>query len=82
MVLLPDGRAVVSWLGDATGPVEIRAQPFTAVGPAGDVTVVAHSGVARSSGFPQMVLADGALLFAWTRPSELLQVQAALARLR
>ena len=82
VVLLPDGRAVVSWLEDATGSAEIRVQPFTADGPAGDVAVVARSDVARSSGFPQMVLVDGALLFAWTRPGDQPRVQAALARLR
>ncbi len=82
VVLLADGRAVVSWLEDTAGTAEIRVQPFTAEGPAGAVVVVANSEVARSSGFPQMVLADGALLFAWTRPGDPPQVQAALARLR
>jgi len=82
VALLPDGRAVVSWLEDAPGPAEIRAQPFTPEGPAGAVAVIARSDVARASGFPQMVLVDGALLFAWTRPGDPPQVQAALARLR
>jgi hypothetical protein len=82
VALLPDGRAVVSWLEDATGSAEIRAQPFTEEGPAGTVAVIARSEVARSSGFPQMALVDGALLFAWTRPGDPPQVQAALARLR
>ncbi len=82
VVLLPDGRAVVSWLEDAAGSAEIRVQPFTADGPAGAVAVIARSDVARSSGFPQMILVDGALLFAWTRPGEQPQVRAALARLR
>jgi hypothetical protein len=82
VVLLPDGRAVVSWLEDAAGSAEIRAQPFTAEGPDGAVVVIARSEVARSSGFPQMVLVDDALLFAWTRPGDPPQVQATLARLR
>ncbi len=82
VVLLPDGRAVVSWLEGAAGSAEIRVQPFTADGPAGTVALVAHSEVARSSGFPQMVVVDGALLFAWTRPGDPPQVQSALARLR
>ena len=82
VVLLPDGRAVVSWLAETTGPAEIRAQPFTPEGPAGRAMVVARSDVARSSGFPRMALANGALLFAWTRSGEPPQVRAAVARLR
>jgi hypothetical protein len=82
VVLLPDGRAAVSWLEEARASAEVRVQPFTADGPAGIVTVIARSDVARSSGFPQMVLADGALLFAWTSSGEPAQVRAAVARLR
>jgi hypothetical protein len=82
VVLLADGRAVDSWLEDSTGSAEIRARPFSADGPAGAVAVIAHSEVARSSGFPQMVPVDDALLFAWTRPGDPPQVQAALVRLR
>lgn len=82
VALLPDGRAVVSWLEDTTGSAEIRAQPFTADGVAGAVVVIAKSGVARSSGFPQMILVDDALLFAWTQPGEPQRVRTALAGLR
>jgi hypothetical protein len=82
VVLLPDGRAAVSWLEETTASAEIRVQPFTADGPAGAVAVVSRSDLARSSGFPQMVLADGALLFAWTSSGEPAQVRAAVARLR
>jgi hypothetical protein len=82
VALLPDGRAVVSWLEDASGSAEIRVQPFTADGPAGDVALVARSEVSRSSGFPRMVLVGDALLFAWTGPGDPPQVKAALARLR
>jgi hypothetical protein len=82
VVLLPDGRAAVSWLAETNGSAEIRVQPFTLDGPAGIATVVSRSEVARSSGFPQMVLADGALIFAWTRSGEFPRVRAAVARLR
>jgi hypothetical protein len=82
VILLPDGRAVVSWLAETTAAGEIRVQPFTRDGPAGVATVVSRSDVARSSGFPQMLLADGALLFAWTGAGAQPQVRAAVARLR
>jgi hypothetical protein len=81
VVLLPDGRAAVSWLADRPGAAEITVQAFTAEGPAGAAAVIAHSDIARSSGFPQMVLGDGGLLFAWTRSGDRPEVRAAFARL-
>ncbi len=69
-VLLPDGRAVVSWLADTPGSAEIRAQIFSSSGAAGPAVTVARSDVARSSGFPQMSATDGGLLFAWTRTGD------------
>jgi hypothetical protein len=81
VALLEDGRAVVSWLEDRSGVAEIRAQIFTAEGAAAPAATVARSNVARSSGFPQMVPADGGLLFAWTRPGEPSRVLTAFADL-
>jgi hypothetical protein len=81
VVLLSDGRAVVSWLADVPGAAEIRAQPFTRAGPAGRMMVVAHADVARSSGFPQMARAGDGLLFAWTQSGESSRVRVAWARL-
>jgi hypothetical protein len=81
-VLLPDGRAAVSWLADEPGAAEIRAQAFDRDGPAGAIVTVATSDVARSSGFPQMALVADGLLFAWTAPGDPAQVRAAFARLR
>ena len=66
VVLLDDGRAVVSWLDEGTAGAVIRAQPFTAQGPSAPAADVAHANVARSSGFPQMTRIPGGLLFAWT----------------
>jgi hypothetical protein len=81
-VLLPDGRAAVSWLAEEPGGAEIRARAFNRAGPAGALVTIARSDVARSSGFPQMVpVADG-LLFAWTAPGDPAQVRTALAHLR
>lgn len=66
VVLLDDGRAVVSWLADGPGGAVIRAQPFTATGPAAGALDIAQANVARSSGFPQLTRVPGGLLFAWT----------------
>jgi hypothetical protein len=82
VLLLPDGRAVVSWLTDVSGAEEIRAQPFTRAGPAGRSVVIADTGVDRSSGFPRMAVAGDGLLIAWTRAGEPPRVHVAYARLR
>jgi hypothetical protein len=82
VVLLDDGRAVVSWLQPAASGAEIRAQPFDRDGPAGAAVVVASSSVQRASGFPQMTRAGGGLLFAWTDAGEPAQVRTAYATLR
>jgi hypothetical protein len=82
VVLLPDGRAAVSWLADAPGAAEVRVQRFARDGAAGAATTITRSDVARSSGFPQMVLVEGGLLFAWTESGAVPRVQTALARLR
>jgi hypothetical protein len=82
VLLLPDGRAVVSWLTDVSGAEEIRAQPFTRAGPAGRSVVIADTGVDRSSGFPRMAVAGNGLLIAWTRAGEPPRVHVAYARLR
>jgi hypothetical protein len=66
VVLLEDGRAVVSWMQRSQDGAEIIARPYTNAGAAGDPVVVAATAVQRSSGFPQMVRAGDGLLFAWT----------------
>ena len=82
VVLLANGRAAVSWLADAPGAAEVRVQRFARDGAAGAAMTITRSDVARSSGFPQMVLADGGLLFAWTESGAVPRVRTALARLR
>jgi hypothetical protein len=76
------GRAVVSWLADGERGAEVRAQPFSRTGAAGPAVVIAKTSIARSSGFPQMVRADGGLVFAWTESGDPPRVQTAFARLR
>jgi hypothetical protein len=82
VVLLDDGRAVVSWLQPSATGAEIRAQPFDDSGTAGVPVVIAASSVQRASGFPQMVRAGEGLLFAWTDAAGPSQVRTAYARLR
>jgi hypothetical protein len=66
VVLLPDRRAVVSWMQESTAGAALRAQPFTAAGAAGAAIDFATTDVASSSGFPQMLGTGDGLLFAWT----------------
>jgi hypothetical protein len=82
VVLLDDGRAVVSWLQPGTAGAELRAQPFSRAGTSGPGVVVAAASVQRSSGFPQMVRAGDGLLFAWTDSAASQQVRTAFARLQ
>jgi hypothetical protein len=82
VVLLEDGRAIVSWMQQSPGGAELRAQPFTPYGIAGPAVVIASTTVQRSSGFPQMVAAGDGLLFAWTDAGEPSQVRTAFASLR
>jgi hypothetical protein len=81
VVLLADGRAVVSWLAEGPSGAEILAQPFTKAGVAGDAVAIARTGIARSSGFPQMVLSGTDLLFAWTEAADPSRVRTAHAPL-
>lgn len=81
VVLLEDGRAVVSWLAESTAGAAIRAQPFTVSGPAAPAIEIATRDVARSSGFPQMLAVDGGLLFAWTGSTATPAVHTAFAPL-
>lgn len=82
VVLLDDGRAIVSWLQPSAAGAEIRAQPFDRDGAAGPAAVIASTSVQRASGFPQMVHTGDGLLFAWTDVGDSTQVRTARATLR
>jgi hypothetical protein len=82
VVLLADGRALVSWLATTGATAAIRVQPFTGAGPTGPALDAATANVARSSGFPQMIEVPGGLLFAWTETSPDPAVRTAFAALR
>ena len=82
VVLLEDGRAVVSWLDGIGGRCRDPGAAVHARGRAGPPVTVARSSAARSSGFPQMTRTGNHLLFAWTEAGEPLQLRTAVAELR
>jgi hypothetical protein len=83
VVLLDEGRAVVSWLADAPGGTAFVAQPFARDGTvAGPPVLITRSSIERASGFPQMVRSGDRLIFAWTQVGEPPSLRTAVARLR
>ena len=82
VVLLEDGRAVVSWLRETPDGAEVVAQPFTRRGAAAPPVLVARSSAARATGFPQVIRAGDQLLFAWTDAGDPPRIRTAVARLR
>jgi hypothetical protein len=83
VVLLDEGRAVVSWLAGAPGGAEFVAQPFARDGTvAGPPVLITRSSIERASGFPQMVRSGDRLIFAWTQVGEPPSLRTAVARLR
>lgn len=81
LVLLRDGRAVVSWLADGPGGAAIYARAFDRRGPVSGLAKIAASQVGRDAGFPQMVQAGNGLLFAWTDPRNGHRVRTAYSKL-
>lgn len=76
-VVLDDaGNAIVSWLasppgnGSATSELELRARGVSPQGTGGGTYAIARTGAGRPAGFPQMLLVDGQLVFAWTDTRE------------
>ena len=82
VVLLEDGRAVVSWLRQGPSGAEILAQPVDRSATRGAAVVVAGTSVQRASGFPQMMRAGDGLLFAWTEAGAEPRLRTAYATLR
>ena len=83
VLLLDDGRAVVSWLADAPGGAQFVAQVIARDGSVGGPQVViARSSIERASGFPQMIRSGDRLVFAWTQAGDPPSLRTAIARLR
>jgi beta-lactamase class D len=82
VVLLDDGRALVSWIertGDAGA--EVRARTVAPGGTLGAPLTVAASSAARASGFPRIARSGDQVIFAWTEPGEPSAVRTARLRL-
>lgn len=70
VVLLPDGRSVVSWIErDGERSALVRARVVDG-GSAGEVIDLGRTTPTRSAGFPVVASLDGALLWVWTVPGE------------
>ena len=82
VVLLGDGRAVVSWLGDDAEGAALRAQLYSREGATAPAVVVARSSASRATGFPRMLAVQDGLLFAWTGAGDSPRVVTAFAPLR
>ena len=82
VVLLRDGRAVVTWLRGNDRAAALLARPYTAAGPAGRAVEITGADASRAGGFPQVALAGDDLVFAWTESGPQPQVQSGVARLR
>lgn len=66
VVLMDDGKAVVSWLEEVEAGGEIRIATISPQGKMGESITVTTTGVSRQSGFPIMEKLQDRLLFAWT----------------
>ena len=82
VVLLRDGRAVVTWLRGNDRAAALLARPYTAAGPAGRAVEITGADASRAGGFPQVALAGDDLVFAWTESGPEPRVQSVVARLR
>ncbi|HJU88673.1 MAG TPA: hypothetical protein VJ672_04735 [Gemmatimonadaceae bacterium] len=82
IVLDAEGGAFVSWIERTGGEnAEVRVRHVSVTGSLSDPVAVATSSAARASGFPRMVRAGHALIFAWTAPGSPSTVRVARAKL-
>lgn len=65
VVMLRDGRALVSWIEDNPEGGELRIKLVSRSG-SGPARVVTRTAVGRPAGFPRMVASGDRLVFAWT----------------
>jgi hypothetical protein len=81
-VQLTDRGTAVSWMEFTSGQqADVRVRYIGADGVPSPSTVVAHSTGVRASGFPRMIAADDALVFAWTEAATPARVRTARMRL-
>jgi hypothetical protein len=70
VVLLPDGDAVVSWLGLEGEEAELRLRRVSAAEGGGEPVAMARISGSRSSGIPQLELIGDSLFLAWVEVGE------------
>jgi len=80
-VLLPEGGALVSWIEQTPGGAELRVRHVAPGGARGPSARISEVNATRSSGYPRMVRAGGALVFAWTDAGDRTSVRVARAHL-
>lgn len=66
VLLLPDGSALVCWLGGNVEGGAIKVRRVRADGSLGPPAVIAQTDISRSSGFPRMARLGDQVHFAWT----------------
>jgi hypothetical protein len=81
VLMLPDRTALLVWLESSAAGAEIRARRLQAKAPKGPSLVVAKSTAGRASGFPQVALSKGEVIFAWTQTAPQPQVKLATMKL-
>ncbi len=70
VVLLGDGRAVVSWMRRREGDAALSFRTVGVDGELGRVHDIASMSAERAAGFPQMISVENRLVFAWTDPAK------------
>jgi hypothetical protein len=81
--LLADGSALVSWMERGAGnSADVLVRRVTSDGARSEPLLVTASSGAPASGFPRMVVAGDAAIFAWTEPAAPSQVYTARTELQ
>lgn len=78
-LLLPDGSALVCWLGGSVEGGAIKVRRVRSDGRVGPPTVIAQTNISRSSGFPRMARLGDQVHFAWTEFGKPSRVRTAVA---
>jgi hypothetical protein len=74
---LDDQDLAVSWMARADKDADLKVMRVHNGEVTGTAVTIAHMSESRRSGFPQMVLQEDALVFAWTEAGETNQVKVA-----
>jgi hypothetical protein len=81
VLMLPDRTALLVWLESSATGAEIRARRLHANATKGTSFTVAQSNAGRASGFPQVALSKGEVIFAWTQTAPQPRVKLATMKL-